>query len=352
VFCHCSSLLVVTIHLPKHPITGTRIFRAADTGKAPGSQLNVLEGHHRLNELYRRYLKGEIDGDTLIVFVKEGLSPYSEVDNCSECTWPRGDQPPVSVGMKESKQQVKERELVLQTWAEFNYRIIEDDLEADITGIEVDYDESTDTLTLTHPYEHKSPKAEKLENTFERAILFGGLKAYTSHEHVLGSSTASGKDIVTNGNIFLTHNEMLLKLDKHKDYIDLFTKRQRFPFGIDKYKSMFSENIPSEHIIDAVINTVVNSKLSLDPGSNARVFGKMVDFGYPYDAEFRVELNADSSGNIYITTFIPIKGKHTYGLEMIGDPFPENSDEGKGLLKEFGTGFYLAQDTKKVPIRS
>ncbi|MBD3259553.1 hypothetical protein GF371_02870 [Candidatus Woesearchaeota archaeon] len=55
---------------PKDPIKGRRIWRPKDTGRAPASGLIVTEGHHRLNEIYKRYLKGEISGDTLIEFVK------------------------------------------------------------------------------------------------------------------------------------------------------------------------------------------------------------------------------------------------------------------------------------------
>jgi len=55
---------------PDDPIRGRRFWRPKDTGKAPASGLIISDGHHRLNEIYRRYLLGEISGNTLIEIVK------------------------------------------------------------------------------------------------------------------------------------------------------------------------------------------------------------------------------------------------------------------------------------------
>ncbi len=56
------------------PITGTRFITEHDFGTAPGSKLRVTEGHHRLFEIFRRYLFGkgakEIKQDRHIEFVK------------------------------------------------------------------------------------------------------------------------------------------------------------------------------------------------------------------------------------------------------------------------------------------
>ena len=52
------------------PIIGYRRFGKDDKHLYPGSEIIVKTGHHRLNEIYRRYLEGKIDGETLIIFVK------------------------------------------------------------------------------------------------------------------------------------------------------------------------------------------------------------------------------------------------------------------------------------------
>ncbi len=52
------------------PITARRMLDAKDRLNAPGSTLFILSGHHRLYEIYKRYLKGKIEGDTLIEAVK------------------------------------------------------------------------------------------------------------------------------------------------------------------------------------------------------------------------------------------------------------------------------------------
>jgi|SRR3989344_3757115 len=52
------------------PITGYRRFGKDNKHSYPGSEVVVKTGHHRLNEIYRRYLEGRIDGETLIIFVK------------------------------------------------------------------------------------------------------------------------------------------------------------------------------------------------------------------------------------------------------------------------------------------
>lgn len=50
------------------PIIGVRFFRLHDTGNAPGSGILVEGGHHRLYELYRRYLQGELSGEERVLF--------------------------------------------------------------------------------------------------------------------------------------------------------------------------------------------------------------------------------------------------------------------------------------------
>jgi len=52
------------------PISGTRVWAAGDRDNAPGSNLRIYSGHHRIYELYKRYIAGKIDGDALIEFVK------------------------------------------------------------------------------------------------------------------------------------------------------------------------------------------------------------------------------------------------------------------------------------------
>ncbi len=47
----------------KDPITGGRSIRKYDNVELPGSLLTITQGHHRVYELYRRYLQGRINGD-------------------------------------------------------------------------------------------------------------------------------------------------------------------------------------------------------------------------------------------------------------------------------------------------
>ena len=51
------------------PISGRRDFRKGDDFTYPGSQIIITTGHHRVFEIYKRYLLGKIDGDSLIEFV-------------------------------------------------------------------------------------------------------------------------------------------------------------------------------------------------------------------------------------------------------------------------------------------
>lgn len=53
----------------KDPVTGARGFRSGDDPAYPGSQVIVTNGHHRLYELYKRYLQGRVSGDTLVEFM-------------------------------------------------------------------------------------------------------------------------------------------------------------------------------------------------------------------------------------------------------------------------------------------
>ncbi len=51
------------------PITGARNYRKGDDYFYPGSKLIVSQGHHRLYELYIRYLQGKLEGNTLVEFI-------------------------------------------------------------------------------------------------------------------------------------------------------------------------------------------------------------------------------------------------------------------------------------------
>ncbi|MEM2915936.1 MAG: hypothetical protein QXT19_01060 [Candidatus Woesearchaeota archaeon] len=55
---------------PTDPISGYRVFEPGDKTVYPGSGIRIVGGHHRTFELYRRYLKGELSGDTLILVKK------------------------------------------------------------------------------------------------------------------------------------------------------------------------------------------------------------------------------------------------------------------------------------------
>ena len=54
----------------KDPIIAARVWAAGDRGNAPGSCIRIIDGHHRIYEIYRRYLQGRIDGNALIEAVK------------------------------------------------------------------------------------------------------------------------------------------------------------------------------------------------------------------------------------------------------------------------------------------
>jgi hypothetical protein len=41
----------------------------------PAQGLRVMGGHHRLNELYRRFVRGEIDGELEIAVLYERWNP-------------------------------------------------------------------------------------------------------------------------------------------------------------------------------------------------------------------------------------------------------------------------------------
>jgi len=43
------------------PISGYRVFSKTDDIKYPGSVIHIVNGHHRLNELFKRYIQGRID---------------------------------------------------------------------------------------------------------------------------------------------------------------------------------------------------------------------------------------------------------------------------------------------------
>lgn len=51
------------------PIAAHRIHRPEDSSRYPGSFIVVRQGHHRLHELYRRYIMGIVDGNTLVEVV-------------------------------------------------------------------------------------------------------------------------------------------------------------------------------------------------------------------------------------------------------------------------------------------
>lgn len=53
----------------KDLIKGDRENRKGDDYNYPGSLVIVTQGHHRLYEIYRRYLQSRIDGETLIEFI-------------------------------------------------------------------------------------------------------------------------------------------------------------------------------------------------------------------------------------------------------------------------------------------
>lgn len=55
---------------PTDPISGYRVFEQGDSAAFPGSGIRIVDGHHRTFELYRRYLQGKIDGDTMLLAKK------------------------------------------------------------------------------------------------------------------------------------------------------------------------------------------------------------------------------------------------------------------------------------------
>jgi hypothetical protein len=52
---------------PTDPIAGYRVWEPGDSTTFPGSGIRLVGGHHRTFELYRRYLQGEVSGDTLLL---------------------------------------------------------------------------------------------------------------------------------------------------------------------------------------------------------------------------------------------------------------------------------------------
>ncbi len=58
------------LQLARKGIKGSRFFGRHDMLFYPGSNIKLEAGHHRLYEIYQRYLKGEIKGNTLIEFEK------------------------------------------------------------------------------------------------------------------------------------------------------------------------------------------------------------------------------------------------------------------------------------------
>lgn len=55
---------------PTEPISGYRVFEKGDKTLYPGSRVRIADGHHRTFEIYRRFLLGQISGDTLIMVKK------------------------------------------------------------------------------------------------------------------------------------------------------------------------------------------------------------------------------------------------------------------------------------------
>ncbi len=56
---------------PAEPISGYRVFEPGDKTVYPGSGIRIIDGHHRTFELYRRYLNGGLDGNTLVLVRKK-----------------------------------------------------------------------------------------------------------------------------------------------------------------------------------------------------------------------------------------------------------------------------------------
>ncbi len=52
----------------KDPITGFRVRRSQDKNKWAASEIYLKSGHHRVHEIYPRYLQGLIDGNMLMQF--------------------------------------------------------------------------------------------------------------------------------------------------------------------------------------------------------------------------------------------------------------------------------------------
>lgn len=50
----------------RDPVSASRVGMKGDRGNAPSSGLRIEGGHHRLYEIYKRYLAGKINGDILI----------------------------------------------------------------------------------------------------------------------------------------------------------------------------------------------------------------------------------------------------------------------------------------------
>jgi len=56
---------------PTDPVSGYRVFEPGDKTIYPGSGIRIINGHHRTFELYRRYLNGKLDGNTLLLVRKK-----------------------------------------------------------------------------------------------------------------------------------------------------------------------------------------------------------------------------------------------------------------------------------------
>ena len=56
---------------PVDPVTGYRQYGQGDNQTFPGSQIRITQGHHRTFELYRRFIQGKLDGNTLLLVKRQ-----------------------------------------------------------------------------------------------------------------------------------------------------------------------------------------------------------------------------------------------------------------------------------------
>ena len=285
---------------------------------------------------------------------KELVSVYADVENCSECTWPKPGQPAVSVAMRKSKEEVNKIRLAIKSWSEIKIK----ELTGQNVRAEVNYDDKSDSLKITFTPDIDEKIKKEFENKFE-SLFFKKSKIKVSEEIKLESivSEEVKKSLRDNnvlnirskekGNVVLYPDKANLKLKKHKSIDNLFDNED--DILKTPSKSMFKKHVSDEVIIELVKRIIENQPYIKTQKRNDGT----VDYVYESSAnrlgfpDLNLELRVILSQDLKIRSFYPIKGDDGE-LVIMEERAPYNQE----TVDKFGTKFFLAKSFRKEPLPS